>query len=72
MSALSFAGRGSELDSRQRGTLTREQRNELLREHLAGKSSGILARKYKVHPSYPRFLAWCYRHKRPSRARAAL
>jgi len=70
MSTLAFAGRNSELDRQPRGRLTKEQRAELVEQHLAGKSSGVLARKYGVHPSYPRFLAYCKRHGRPSRARS--
>jgi transposase-like protein len=72
MNTLAFAGRNSELDRAPRGRLTPEQRKALLREHIEdGKSSGLLARKYGVHQSYPRFLAYCARHGRPSRARAA-
>lgn len=71
MSTLAFAGRHSELDRQPRGRLTKEQRAELLEQHIAGKSSGVLALKYGVHPSYPRFLAYCKRHGRPSRARVA-
>jgi hypothetical protein len=36
--------------------LTKEQRSEMLREYRAGKSSGVLARKYRVAASWPRAL----------------
>lgn len=40
--------------------LTRQQRAEMLRLYVSGKSSGWLARKFGVSDSYPRWLA----HKR--------
>ena len=36
--------------------LTEKQRHEMLREYRAGKSSGLLARKYRVAESWPRAL----------------
>lgn len=51
--------------------LTGDQRREMLRQHLAGKSATLLARRYGVSESYPKVLAYYHRHGRPSRARAA-
>jgi hypothetical protein len=71
MNTLAFAGRCSELQRKQRGRLTPAQRDQLLREHLAGKTAGQCARKFGVSRSYPRFLAYVERHGRPSRARVS-
>jgi hypothetical protein len=48
--------------------LSREQRAAMLREYRAGKSSGQLARKYRVHDSYPRLLAHMAKRRRPIKA----
>lgn len=54
--------------------LTRQQRKAMLDAYLAGKSSGLLARKFKVHRCYPGYLAWATRNpdkaKQPHRKRA--
>ena len=58
--------------SHRRSIMTREQRKTMLREFTeGGKSAGQLALKYGVSRSYPLWLAYCQRHGRPSRARAA-
>lgn len=50
MNALEFAQRGSTLkyDNRRKTKLPAEQRAKVVREFIAGKTSGVLARKYGV------------------------
>lgn len=42
--------------------LTVEQKLDVVTAFFCGKSSGVLARKYKVSAGYIRQLAWLYRH----------
>jgi hypothetical protein len=58
MNTLEFAQRGSTLDRPlSRIKLTPQQREEVALAYIAGKSSGVLARKYRVGRGYVRHLA---------------
>lgn len=69
MNTLEFAERGSTLRVRRNRTmLTREQRDAIVAAYIAGKSCGVLARKYKISRNYPIQLAAMrgYRRRRAS------
>lgn len=71
MNTLEFATRGSTLDKPiSRIKLTPQQREEVARAFIAGKSSGVLSRKYRIHRAYVRQLAEQRGYKRREARRA--
>ena len=71
MTTLEFAQRGSKLRyayHKRMPRLSPEQREEMVLAYIAGKSGEWLARKYRVHPNYPRMLATKRGYRRKAHA----
>jgi Mor family transcriptional regulator len=67
MTALEFACRGSSLKRPREDIFhrfTEEQRTRIVEEWASGKSSGVLARKYRISTGYIHYLASRHGYRR--------